>query len=159
MSCWAVQENALEPLYEVDGSLHFPIGGGIFDGVEHGAGYDGPIGVGRDGVDVLLAGDTESLDDRHIGMSLDTTNELGNVGADALSGTRHSQDGDAVDEAARVAAYVLDAPVGARERDEVDLVDVVLGAEGSQLGRFLGREVGDYQPIHSGVDRVAHEVS
>ena len=48
-------------------------------------------------------------------MALDATDEVGYVGADILTGARHSQDGDAVDEAACVAAYVFDAPVGARK--------------------------------------------
>ena len=41
----------------------------------------------------------------------------------------------------------------------MDLVDVVLRAEGLQLGGLLGREIGDYQPFDAGVDRVTHEVT
>ena len=40
----------------------------------------------------------------------------------------------------------------------MNLVDVVGGAEGLQLGRLLGREIGDDQPIDAGVDSIAHEV-
>ena len=46
---------------------------------------------------------------------LTLTDELGNVGPDILTGARHSQDGNAVDEAARVTAYVFDALISARK--------------------------------------------